>query len=189
MEKRKKAQLTLLACGSLFVVWRVYSLINRNSPAPATADTTIGEVVEAAPIVQTPASGDADVAVLWEAQRAVEKQPWGRDPFDPSPFQKIDMKKPVTVDATAPKPPSAPTLAFNGVSRAGQRWLAAVNGNILHVGDFVQEKFKVVGIANSSITLASDGWEYRYELGSKDPVVRPCDQSTAPDRLKETEKP
>lgn len=175
MDRRKKTLLTIVIGGCLFVAWRTFVLVNRVVPASASAGTALqqnGSGPEGASVPQSKAASE-DMASRASAQQAVESQSWGRDPFDPSPFDIQQAATQAPVETQTSKPPPAPSLMLSGVSRAGGRWLAAVNGGIVGVGDVIQEKYKVVKISKSSITLVSGGWAFFIELGAKEADIRP----------------
>jgi hypothetical protein len=177
MSKRTRTQFLLIIVGTAFVGWRMLGIAQKYSPATALALSAAQS--ESAP----DSAGQVErgfmslpelPAAIASAQLAVEKKPWGRDPFDPTPFVNIPLPLPTVMETKAPvQAPPAPLVTFNGVSRKGARWLAAVDGGIIGVGDLVQDKYRVVGITNSSLTLVSEGWAFRYELGDKTGQVRP----------------
>ena len=176
MNSRKKKLLAIIIGGALFVAWRVHGYMQRYATTPASASANVIQIQE--PVMDAgqqiqPASRE-DLVALLEMQRQVEKQPWGRDPFDSTPFNGTVASKPKTQMEKHDKPkPASPILKFSGVSKAGDRWLAAVNGGIVRVGDVVQEKYKVVQITNSSITLVSEDWAFRFGLGETHAEVNP----------------
>jgi hypothetical protein len=194
MDRRKTTMLTIIIGGGLFATWRIYGLLNKSSPAPASA----GLAQPAEPFSPDATTANAtigreeDLTAIRNAQLLVEAQPWGRDPFDPSPFEVEHVEAPILpVEKPAAKPPPAPTVTFTGVSRVDDRWLAAMGGAIVEVGDVIHDRYRVARISKSSVTLTSEGWAFCFQLGAKTPDVRPCDQSgrdgTPPD--KGTEKP
>jgi hypothetical protein len=175
MDRRRKTLLTIIVAGGLFVAWRATSLVKRVVPASASAGTaTLNDALgsgETPTALGKPAYDDMTSRA--QAQLTVEAQPWGRDPFDPAPFDLQQAAPKGPDDSKASKPPPAPSLTLSGVSRAGGRWLAAIDGGIVGVGDLVQEKYKVVRITKSSITLVSGGWAYSFDIGSREADIRP----------------
>lgn len=176
MNARTKKLLPVIIGGGLFVGWRAFAVVNRYPPARAAAEVVQPDM-PAQPLEDYRNSSHSDdLSATLEAQRAMEDRGWGRDPFDAMSFEpkvRRDETQGLSAKAQAPaKPPPAPTIAFSGVSKSADRWLAAVNGAIVRVGDVVQEKYEVVTISKSSITLAAEGWMFRYELGSKVADVR-----------------
>lgn len=176
IDGRRKKVLTVLCLGSAFLAWRGYVSISERL---LVADTRAGPIgVEVAPIdPKSEAAVKADVVLanLLDQQSAVADQPWGRDPFG-----SLARSVPVEDDSSAARqvaldrvPPPAPPVQFTGVSRSDSRWLAVVRDQIVRVGDVIEGRYTVVEITKRSITLAADGWTYRYELGVESPEVRP----------------
>lgn len=172
-----RKQLTIIAFGIAFVGWRALGMVQKYFPAATIAETPSLEIAEeTATAVRDgadPKPEPISEAAL-EAHRAIEARSWGRDPFDPSPFIEKPAAVTTAVEAGPEKSaPVAPTIKFNGVSRKGARWLAAVDGSIVGVGDVLQGKYRVEAITNSSLTLVSDGWAFQYDLGEKIGQARP----------------
>lgn len=177
MNSRTKKVLAVLCVAGLVLAWRVYGLLERYLPASVQALPTTA-----------PALTDADAAgktvvpentlARWESQRAVAEQPWGRDPFaDAEPvMENTRPVKPDEVRAPSSAAPTAAAFGFTGVSESKGKWLAVVRGRIVRVGDEIDGKYKVVEIDRRSITLAAEGWTYRYELGAEDVSVRPASE-------------
>lgn len=172
-----KKQLTLIALGIVFVGWRTSGIVQKYFPATSVAEPpSLDNPVEAVPPARASAEPTPEPLseAIVEAHRAVEARSWGRDPFDPAPFMDKPAAVPATVEAAPAIPaPPAPSVKFNGVSRKGTRWLAAVDGSIVGVGDILQGKYRVTAITNNSLTLVSDGWAFQYDLGEKAGQVRP----------------
>jgi len=172
MDARKKKVLTVLCIGSVILVWRGYALISTYMPASALAESNASPVQPVTP--QAVATRQTqDMALLWEKQRIVAAQPWGRNPYADPPWaarSSVGQTGPVKVQAVG-VPPASP-IKFVGVSRSGDQWLAAVQGNIVRVGDVVAKAYKVVKITQHSITLESAGWQFTYQIGSEEAVVR-----------------
>ncbi len=172
-----RKQLTIIALGIAFVGWRASGMVQKYFPAATIAETPSLETAEeTATTVRASAEPKPEPLseTVLEAHRVIEARSWGRDPFDPSPFIEKTPTVSTTVEAAPEKPaPAAPTVKFNGVSRKGARWLAAVDGSIVGVGDVLQGKYRVAAITNSSLTLVSDGWAFQYDLGEKAGQVRP----------------
>lgn len=172
-----RKQLTIITLGIAFVGWRASGMLQKYFPAPSKAETPTLELTQEA-AAAIPAHAEPKPEPLseteMEAHRAIEARSWGRDPFDPSPFVEKAPAVSTTVETTPERPaPAAPTIKFNGVSRKGARWLAAVDGSIVGVGDVLQGKYRVAAITNSSLTLVSDGWAFHFDLGEKAGQVRP----------------
>ena len=166
---RRKKLLAIIMVGTTFIFWRAHSLIGKFLPSPAGAvAASPGDLAQ--PLIPPPPP--EDFSTLWQAESLAEKQPWGRDPFGPTALQTPAPPSEPAPRAikTAPAPP-APMIVFSGVSKTGDRWLAAVNGTILSVGDVVQEKFRVVEITKNSISLVADSWAFTFPLGEKLPSV------------------
>ena len=53
------------------------------------------------------------------------------------------------------------------------QWLAALDGNIVRVGDTVEEDCRIIEITKHSVVLKSKGWVFTYALGSQKPEIRP----------------
>ncbi|MBI5762301.1 MAG: hypothetical protein HZA51_02115 [Planctomycetes bacterium] len=177
MTRPTRKQLTIIALGIAFVGWRASGMVQKYFPAATIAESPSvdkpDETVTAVGACADPTPEPISEAVV-EAQRAIEARSWGRDPFDPAPFMEKPQAVTTNADTASEKPaPPAPTVKFNGVSRKGARWLAAVDGSIVGVGDVLQGKYRVAAITNNSLTLVSDGWMFHYDLGEKVAQVRP----------------
>jgi hypothetical protein len=175
-DRRRKTVVTVLCVGSVVLAWRMYALYCRISPGGAMISPAPAAAAQEAPPATstlTEAGPDSAEKMLLEAQRAVEAQPWGRDPFDPAPFAALQGPAPSPAQSrVAEKPPAAPPLRFSGVSRAGAQWLAAVDGSIVRIGDTLHGQYRVEAITRTSVTLSAGGWRYHFELGSRQPSVR-----------------
>lgn len=175
MDARKKKILTVLVISSVILVWRVYALITTYGPAAVQAQ---GSAADAGPM----SGGAVTFASSWlelppdqaQAQSAVENQPWGRDPFlvlvrrVESNEQKNEPAPPVA--AQQPDPPQI--SKFRGVSRSGDRWLAAIDGRIYRVGDVFDGRLTITEITSNSITMTQAGWAFTFNLGSQSPTIR-----------------
>jgi|CXWL01.1.fsa_nt_gi hypothetical protein len=170
---RKKKIIVVLSAASVILVWRVSAVMTKYFPASAAAQPTAGESVAQTPIAPT-VSVEED-KIDWKAQRLVETQPWGRNPFDLETSYQRKAKPEAARPEVVKTPPPAPQtqMRLTGVSRSGEQWLAAVGGRIMRVGDKLEERFKVTEITNSSVTLECQGWAFVYSLGSQEPVIRP----------------
>lgn len=176
MAARQKKVLMILIPASLVLIWRVQAMV-RYLPssasatvvaAPEPADETVMD--QFAEVVISP---EAEAAIR-RAQQEIEAQPWGRDPFGiRSRAQPTEAQAEMSPVATPEPPPAAPRIAFTGVSRSGDRWIAVVGGNFVRVGDIVEQNYRVVEIAKGSITLEYGGWTLRYDLGAESPVSMP----------------
>lgn len=172
-----RKQLTIITLGIAFVGWRASGMLQKYFPAATIAETPSLQIAEET-ATAIRAGSEPKLEPLSEmelqAHRAIEARSWGRDPFDPSPFVEKARVVSTAVEAAPEKPaPPAPTIKFNGVSRKGSRWLAAVDGSIVGVGDVLQGKYRVEAITNNSLTLVSDGWAFQYGLGEKTGQARP----------------
>lgn len=170
MQARKKKVLTILCIGSVILVWRGYALITRSAPSAAQANPD-ARTIEPLPIATHSAQEDKNMEETWEKQRLAAELPWGRDPC-------VDQSRPAVTTTgadqviVAPGTPTAPPIKLSGVSRSGDQWLAAVDGNIVRVGDEIVEGYRVIKIARHSITLESAGWTFTYAMGAEAAVVR-----------------
>ena len=175
MNRHRRTMFVIIIGGAFFIAWRASSLLERYWPSPAAAKSA--DTAGPSPTIagRAPARDDIDWKAVTKAQDAVELQPWGRDPFDARPFEPVvETRKPTTPEpVAAPIAPPAPSIFLTGVSRAGDRWLAAVNGGIVSVGDVLLEKYRVTAISHSTITVAADGWAFEFQLGEKTVNVRP----------------
>ncbi|MBN2562439.1 MAG: hypothetical protein JXQ75_16055 [Phycisphaerae bacterium] len=176
MDARKKKVLTVLCIGSVILTWRVYALIVKQVPSAAEAGPALTSVYDdSAGNSNQYAESQKDMAGIWEQQAAVGSQPWGRDPFADVQGARREPE-PRRMEETVPDrgpPPEAPSLNFTGVSMSDGQWLAVVRRSIVRVGDVIDEEFRVTDITKRSVTISSRGWAFRYELGVKEPVVRP----------------
>ena len=174
MNARRKKIMTVLCLGSVFLAWRGYVLITeRLLPTKTQADSMV-VTPEPTPSdtagVARPVS--SDMTRVFEQQATVVDQPWGRDPFAPVPGSAQVSESPAAAKAPPRDQPPAPVLQFTGVSRSAGRWLAVVQNKIVRVDDVIDGQFTVVEITKRSLTVASGGWAYRYELGVERPEVR-----------------
>lgn len=175
MDARKKKVLTVLVISSVILVWRVYALITAYGPAAVQAQAG---AVDAG----LTGKGAVSFASSWlelppeqaQAQRAVENQPWGRDPFlvlvrraEPS-----EQKKDTTPSAVVQQPDPPQVNKFRGVSRSGDRWLAAIDGRIYRVGDVFDGRLTITEITSNSVTMTQAGWAFTFTLGSQSPTIR-----------------
>lgn len=176
MDARTKKVLSVLVIGLAILAWRVYVIVAEYLPARtqagvAPAPAQVEQLVEDLAQRQR----DMRLAILLDGQAKTLDLPWGRDPFVAHAGAAVSHggEEPARPAMVVGEAPPAPNLRFAGVSRAGERWLAAVDGHILAVGDTFQDGFKVRAITRHSITLESRGWGFIYTLGSSAPVVRP----------------
>ena len=174
MQARKKKILTVLCVGSVILVWRGYGLITRYAPSVAQANSD-AKAIEPASAMADSTQDDENMKKTWEQQRLAAEQPWGRNPC-------VDLSRPAgsTTGAgqviASPDAPPAPAIKLSGVSRSGDQWLAAVEGNIVRVGDEVVGGYRVINIAQHSLTLESAGWTFTFTMGAEDAVVRPSSE-------------
>lgn len=169
MTARNKRVVTVLACSSVILVWRVCVIITDYSPAAAQADQTEPEIQEVVQVANAP----DPMATSWEKQRSLEERPWGRNPFTVPD----ELKNALSNSAEEPehhdnKPMEPPKIGFSGSSRVGDTYRAIIRSGIVAVGDPVEGSFTVKSIDNRSVTIASGNWNYVYELGSETPIVR-----------------
>jgi hypothetical protein len=178
MDSRRNKVLAVLCLASLVLVWRVYAVWNRYLPAPAQgnpipAGTGLG--------VASPGSEKGSVRpdgpTIWESQKVVAAQPWGRDPFADVSDSMRPKEAEQAEDKKAEGVPPPASVRFTGVSASDNNWLAVVRGDIVRVGDVIDGKYAVIAINKRSLTLAADGWTFRYELGSEEPFVRPASET------------
>lgn len=172
MDARQKKILVILIAACPILIWRLVALTDY---LPASARATVAAPMELehealSDIPEAMTATVEDYSTVLKAQEAIELQPWGRDPF-----AILGDLEPPQPEAAVPdkSPPRAPLLRFTGVSKSGDRWIAVVQGGFVGVGDVVEQNYRVVEIAKGAITLESEGWMFRYELGAEAPVVRP----------------
>jgi hypothetical protein len=176
MDPRRKKVLSVLVIGLAILAWRIYvifadDLPSRTQAGLVPAPAKVEELVEDLARRQR----DIRLSLLLEGQQKTLDLPWGRDPFVP-PFVEITTPDPTAttkVPIIVGEAPPAPNLRFSGVSRSGDRWLAAVDGFVLGVGDSIHDGFTVRRITRNSILLECRGWGFQYSLGSSAPMVRP----------------
>lgn len=172
MQARKKKVLTVLFIGSVILVWRGYALITTYAPSVAQANPDTA-TIEPVPAVTVSSQEDEKMDETWEKQRLAAELPWGRNPC-------ATLYRPTvtTTDSdqviAQPGAPPAPAIKLSGVSRSGDQWLAAVEGNIVRVGDEIVGGYRVIEIAQHTITLESAGWTFTYAMGAEAAVVRPA---------------
>lgn len=174
MDARKKKVLTVLCIGSVILVWRGYSLFTQYTPSAAQANSA-AKTIEPAPVITVSAQEDENMAETLEKQRLAAEQPWGRNPCA-ALYRPVDTRTGAEQVIASPDAPTAPAIKLSGVSRSGDQWLAAVEGNIVRVGDEVVEGYRVIKIAQHAITLESDGWTFTYAMGAEAAVVRPSSE-------------
>ncbi len=174
MDARKKKVLAVFALGSVILVWRMAVVLNEYLPSSAGA-TTVESVVHESAAAASGSASQTRLAAVWQQQANVAEQPWGRDPFAELPG--LRQRPEVQPEMRTPEPPrtspTPPQLLFSGVSRRGDRWMALLDGKIMHVGDIVGDGFEVVTIDKQSVTLGAGTWLFRYEIGVQEAVIRP----------------
>ena len=176
MDPKQKKIATICCICCAILAWRIYAIVTKYMPTPATASANA---------VETAAPASATILPDWievppqtkEAQEQASRQEWGRDPFAPVPgqAQPAIAPKEVVVSATPTKQP--PAIRFSGVSRSGGKWLAAVNGSIYRVGDKFDDNFTIHSITSNSVTLACEGWGFEFNMGVPKPNVRRLGES------------
>lgn len=171
MNSRTKKVLVVLCLGCLILVWRVVALIEKYGPKAAEA-TQMTPIVAESPDT----AGNAAPATLLrqiEHQRETAQQSWGRNPFSDVAWAVRPKALTPTPDHAPRQAPAAPELRFNGTSKSGEQWMAAVQGDILRVGDLVQGRFKVIRITRHTLTLESEGWTFIYQVGNPQATAMP----------------
>lgn len=174
IDRRRKLVLSVLCIGSVVLLWRIHAIFQRYAPAGAVA--AVPSPAEPVPDVAVPvvnAANAQDLSAMTEAQRRLAGQPWGRDPFDAAVFHPVVAQDRRDTAPSASAAPPAPRIRFTGVSKAGEKWLAAIDGQIVRVGDVVQEQYRVARITTSAVTLQAGGWAFEFSLGAREPGVRP----------------
>lgn len=173
MDARKKKVLTVLALGSVILVWRLAAVVNKYFPSSASAAQVEAVAQDSPDKTPAPAASTRQSAV-WQQQDEIAQQAWGRDPFSEVPgIRRPEVQPNTKVPEPTRTQPPAPQLRFTGISRGGDRWMALLDGKIMCVGDRVSDGFEVVSIDRRSVTLGAGSWLYRYELGVQEAVVRP----------------
>lgn len=172
MNARNRKLALILAVAAPILIWRLVAL-SKYFPASAAAQVTAPEMSPAPVEAPIRASHESDLASrLEEARRQLEGQSWGRDPFSAPATAAVPVETAAeaqgVVDETAPP---APKIRFTGVSRAGDRWMAMVQGQFVRVGDRIDGEFLVTEIAKGSLVLEHRGWQFRYDIGSEDAAV------------------
>jgi hypothetical protein len=171
MDSRKKKVLTVLCIGVLILGWRVFVVVSEYLPTQAQAGGQQIAAIDGAVEKDEPVADD--LRGLLDAQRQMAEKDWGRNPFADVPW----AARPETVgeNVTEPgarTPPPTPSLVLKGVSRSGPRWLAAVNGKIVRVGDAMEGGYTIAEITAQSITLESRGWAFTFVMGSEGADIR-----------------
>lgn len=192
-----KGRIRLVLCAACLILsWRVYSLYVRYGspelPAAALAETADAGLVPADVLPTEELAGGTpsarertsvaavvvDESIL-AAQRSAASQPWGRDPFSAA----VNVIDAGSEDAeredeigSASGPPPPPSLAFSAVCGRGDKWSAVVRGNIVRVGDMIDNEYRVTRIGKGSLTLSRGAWVFRYELGTNDVVVQKAEE-------------
>ncbi len=169
MDARTKKIVGVLCVACVVLAWRLYVVIAKYALSPAEAEPTVALITDE---VAEPVNGDDDrglaaVELVLQRQQTVANGPWGRDPF-----ADVEGMEPVpgTGDVEAPGverglEPEPPAIAFTGASMSGGRWLAIVDGQIVRVGDVIDDEYEVVDIEEWTITVAAGPWTYAYKLG------------------------
>ncbi|HWL94700.1 MAG TPA: hypothetical protein VNT79_14355 [Phycisphaerae bacterium] len=169
MNSRKKKVVVVLALGSVLLVWRIFALIQKYGPQAAEATEAVAATP--APMPAPANSRDAMLETRLAAQRAVEKQSWGRNPFsDVAGVVRRIGEQPVQQIAETPVPP---VIRFSGTSKSADQWMVAIDGNIHRIGDMVLSQYKIIGITRHTMTLEFGGWTYTYEAGRPGATVAP----------------
>ncbi len=171
MDARKKKVLIVLGIAVVILGWRVLVIVKEYMPTAAQADGQQAVVFdETMPDEETISQ---DLGAILDAQAQVAETDWGRNPFDAVPWAaQADSNVEAVVEPESHARPAIPSLVLKGVSRSGQRWLAAVNGKIVGVGDEMEGGYKVAEITGHSITLELRGWAFKFVIGSEGADIR-----------------
>lgn len=175
MDARRKKVLTVLSIGSLILVWRIYALFEKYGPATAAAveAPAAAATPEVTPTSDSPSKSALGYRLgeLLARQSEVGTQEWGRNPFAAIPWV-ARMKSPEqAIEVKTQDAPPPPQIRFTGVSRSGDQWLAAVNGDILRIGAVIEKDYRLLRITRHSMTLESRGWTFTYNLGEPSAVI------------------
>jgi len=164
MNPRQKKFVMVLVPASLFLVWRVISLFSTPSaPASAAAETpSQPPPALEVPVVQRPLQLEVSQAVFdLQARRA--KLAWGRDPF----AARV-APMPTSAPAVAPvRAPAPPAWLLTGVSHAGGKTLAILDGRIVAEGDRVADRYEIVEITDREVIVRDGNWAHTFSLGVK----------------------
>lgn len=175
MDKRKKKVLVVLCLGSVILVWRVYAVATKYMPADASASPAVIETAQmpngsTVAGLATPAT-DSILEGRLAMQKGIADKPWGRNPFEG--IERKPTVKPVAekIEVSAKDAPPAPQISLTGVSKSGDVWLAAIDGEIVRPGDSVADEFTLRTVTRNSATLESKGWAYTFKLGNASPKI------------------
>lgn len=165
MKTRQKKLMMVLAPASLFLGWRLISMLTSSpTPAPASAQVVApSEPSNENPVVQQPIQLDVAHAVL-EMQAKRARLAWGRDPFAGRA-----APMPTTAPAAPPvRAPTAPQWELTGVSNTGGRNLAILAGRIVAEGDKIADRFEVIEVTEREVLVRDGDWTHRFTLGVKE---------------------
>jgi hypothetical protein len=177
MDPKQKKIATVCCVGCVILGWRIYSIVTKYMPSQASASASAPVTDSSSPAVASNLPEWIEVPPQTRAaQEQAGKQDWGRDPFAPVPGQIQPVAKKAEVKSDTPtKVP--PAIRFSGVSRSGDKWLAAINGSIYRVGDKLDDNFTIHTITSNSVTLACDGWSFEFSMGVQKPNIRRLGES------------
>lgn len=164
MNPRQKKFVMVLVPASLFLAWRMISMLTKPStPAPAAADVVaMPEPASETPPVTKPLQLEISQAVL-ELQAKRSKLAWGRDPFA---ARAVPM--PTTAPAVAPvRAPVAPPWTLSGISHAAGKNLAILEGRIVSEGDRIADRYQVVEVSDREVVIRDGNWAHTFSLGVK----------------------
>ncbi len=171
MDARKKKVLVVLCIGVMILAWRVVVIVTEYMPTAVQADGQEAAVFDGT--LQEEKSLSEDLRGSLDAQRQVAEKDWGRNPFEAVPWAARETNAVETVvEPETHTPPPTPSFVLKGVSRSGRRWLAAVNGKIVGVGDEMEGGYKVAEITERSITFELQGWAFKFVVGSEGADIR-----------------
>lgn len=182
MDKRKKKVLMILGLGSIVLAWRMYVLFfeylpdyRKRTPSAvsAAAPPTVNPMPSIDIAIEVPPeeSQQDPLTAILEEQAVVAQRPWKDSPFVMPLVKLTDDNSGQVTDEIPDDAPESPPLNFVGVSRTGTRWLAAVDGRIVRVGDKLAQTFEVTEIGKDWITIEAAGWQHKFHLGSDSAVV------------------
>jgi len=179
MDSRKKKIIAVLCVGSVILLWRLYAL-TQYLPSSAQADPAqAANVVNDAVQAGYAKAEQKEQSKNWKLQQEVASQAWGRNPFADVPGvmrRRVESESESEQPQLDQSPPSPPSVHLTGVSKSGGQWLAVVDGQIVRVGDVLQDEFTVTEITKRSVTATSRGWSFRFEIGAEAPSIRPVSE-------------
>lgn len=172
MTPRDKKALYVLVPGVLVLVWKLIGLAGGSStPAPASAESASPQGLAAAmsPPVEAAPTSPADAraprveaispAVLMLQEKRLKLR-WTRDPFAPvfGPAASAGV-------ASSGDGNPAPPWRLTGISRQGGRRIAILGGRLVTEGVVLDDRYRVIRVADREVVVRDDAWEYRFALG------------------------